>query len=404
MIADLLKIGRLAEIAVRIGVNLQPGQHLVIAAPLEAASLVREIAKHAWRAGAGGVSVQYEDQQLARIHLEEGNEETFDHAPLWHYDGLHRAMAEGAAYLRVAGSDPTLLASCDPAKKSRLQKAQAMASQQISRLVGGMEISWSAVPFAHPAWARAVFPDLPPEAAVARLWEMIFAATRVDVADPIANWKAHAARLKTRTDFLTAQKFAALKFRGPGTDLRVGLIDGHLWVGGAAQTTAGINCLPNIPTEEVFTMPHRDRVDGVVRASKPLAHGGALIENIEVRFEAGRIVEANATEGAEIFRNLIATDEGAARLGEVALVPDDSPISRSNLLYYNTLFDENAASHIAIGRPYALNAPGGRIENAIGANDSLIHVDWMIGSAEMDVDGERADGSLQPVMRQGAFV
>ena len=210
--------------------------------------------------------------------------------------------------------------------------------------------------------------------------------------------------LHARARQLNELRLAALHFRGPGTDLRVGLVDGHVWHGGSAQTTKGITCLPNIPTEEVFTMPHRGRVDGVVRATKPLSHNGTLMKGIAVRFEAGRIVEATAETGEQAFRNLIGTDDGAAHLGEVALVPDASPISQSGLLFLNTLFDENAASHIAVGRALGINAPGGNIENAAGANDSLIHVDWMIGSGEIDVDGILADGAVHPLMRSGTFL
>jgi aminopeptidase len=219
----------------------------------------------------------------------------------------------------------------------------------------------------------------------------------------VADWAAHVARLHARAAMLNDRRFDALHFTGPGTDLRVGLLPGHVWAGGTVTTTTGITCLPNIPTEEVFTMPHRDRVDGVVRATKPLSHG-SLMSGIEVKFEAGRIVAADAQVGGEVFRNLIATDDGAARLGEVALVPHASPISQSGLLFLNTLFDENAASHIAIGRALAINAPGGDIAASPGANQSLIHVDWMIGSAEIDVDGLAADGTASPLMRQGEFV
>lgn len=398
------RLDRLAEIAVRIGSNVQPGQRLIVNAPVEAVPLVRAIAAHAYRAGAAGVTPIFADQQLGRIQLLEGNEASLDAAPNWLYDGLTRAAEEGAALLSIAGNDPNLLADCDPARKARVQKAQAIASRAYAGMIGGFKLNWSIIPYANPGWARAMFPELPEADAVARLWEAIFAATRINAEDPVANWAAHAATLQARTEKLNAKRFQALHFKGPGTDLKVGLIDGHLWAGGAVHSSAGTRCLPNIPTEEVFTMPHRERVEGVVRASKPLSHGGTLIEGIEVKFEAGRITAAHARTGEQAWRNLIATDDGAARLGEVALVPDASPISRSGLLFLNTLFDENAASHIALGRALAINAPGGDTSKAEGANDSLIHVDWMIGSGEIDVDGIDAAGGAEPVMRQGAFV
>lgn len=400
----IAKLDRLGAIAVSVGVNLQRGQELIVNSPVEAVPLVRAIATHAYRAGAADVIVNFSDQELSRIHLAEGAEASFDHAPRWRYDGLVRAMSEGAAMLSVTGTDPNLLAGSDPALKARTQKAHAVAGRDLRSLIGGFNINWSIVPFANPAWAAAMFPEMPEAQAVARLWAAIFQAVRIDGPDPVANWTAHVGTLHTRARQLNELRLAAVHFRGPGTDLRVGLVDGHVWHGGSAETTRGITCLPNIPTEEVFTMPHRGRVDGVVRATKPLSHNGTLMKGIAVRFEAGRIVEATAETGEQAFRNLIGTDDGAAHLGEVALVPDASPISQSGLLFLNTLFDENAASHIAIGRALGINAPGGKIENAEGANDSLIHVDWMIGSGEIDVDGILADGAVHPLMRSGTFL
>ena len=262
---------------------------------------------------------------------------------------------------------------------------------------------------ATPAWAQAVFPGEHPQIAAQRLWDAIFAASRVDGADPVAEWDAHNARLSARTAYLNAKTYAALHFRGPGADLRVGLADGHEWAGGASRARNGIVCNANIPTEEVFTTPHCERVSGTVQATKPLSYMGTLIEDISVRFEAGRIVEAHAAKGEAVLRRVLETDEGARRLGEVALVPYSSPISKSGLLFYNTLFDENAASHIALGQAYAkCFADGDHLDEAElrarGANRSLIHIDWMIGSAQMDVDGIGADGRAEPVMRGGEFV
>jgi len=392
---------RLAEIAVKIGVNLQPQQELIVNAPVEAVDLVRAIATHAYRAGAKNVAVNFADETLSRIQAVEGSDAIFDYAPAWRYDALYRVATEGAAFLTVFGADPNLLAGCDPARLARSQKSNAVAAQAFRGLLGGFKNRWSIIPFAHQAWAQAVFPGRPE--AIDLLWSAIFAATRVASDDPVANWQAHVGQLHARAALLNQKRFAALHFTGPGTDLRVGLVDGHVWAGGAVDAADGLRCLPNLPTEEVFTMPHRDRVDGVVRATKPLSFQGSLIEGIEVRFEAGRIVAANASAGAAIFRNLIATDEGAARLGEVALVPDASPISRSGLLFQNTLFDENAASHIAIGRAFGINLAGGQIDGVAGANQSVVHVDWMIGSGEIDVDGLHANGDVEPVMRKGAF-
>ena len=265
------------------------------------------------------------------------------------------------------------------------------------------------MPFASPAWARAMFPDLKEADAVARLWDAIYAATRVDAADPVAAWEQHNAVLEARRRMLTEKRYAALRFRGPGTDLVVGLADGHAWMGGQSTAANGITGNPNIPTEEVFTTPHAARTQGHVTATKPLSYQGTLIRDIRVRFEGGVIVEAQASTGQEVLERMIGTDEGARRLGEVALVPASSPISKSGLLFLNTLFDENAASHIALGQAYKkCFVDGDTITEddfvARGGNRSLIHVDWMIGSAQVDVDGLDAQGAAEPVMRAGEWV
>lgn len=397
------KLGRLAEIAVKIGVNVQKDQELIVNAPVEARELVRRIAEHAYRAGATLVVPFFADDAVQRARYLHAADESFDFAPAWMGEAMAKAIGNGAAMLTIVGSDPMLLADCDPAKIGRAQRAAAAAMKPVRNLISAFGTNWSILSFATPAWARAIFPDLAEDEAVGRLWDAIFAVCRVDQPDPISAWRDHAAILLARCDVLNGKRFAALHFRGPGTDLRVGLADDHLWAGGATEARNGALCLPNMPTEEVFTMPHKNNVEGTVSATKPLIHGGALIEGISVRFEAGRIVEAKARTGEPVFRSLIGSDEGASRLGEVALVPDASPVSRSGLIFRNTLFDENAACHIALGQPLALNMKGG-CDPARGANESMIHVDWMIGSADIDVDGIAASGAAEPVMRAGAFV
>lgn len=397
------KLGRLAEIAIKIGVNVQKDQELIVNAPIEARELVQLIAEHAYRAGATLVVPLFADDAIQRARYRFAGDESFDFAPAWMGEAMAKAIGNGAAVLTVVGSDPMLLADCDPARIGRAQRAAAAAMKPVRNLISGFATNWSILSFATPAWARSVFPGIAEDAAVAKLWDAIFAVTRVDQPDPVAAWRDHAATLLDRCGVLNARRFAALHFNGPGTDLRVGLADDHFWAGGATEARNGAICLPNMPTEEVFTMPHRNNVEGIVSATKPLVHGGALIEGISVRFEAGRIIEARASRGEDVFKSLIGTDEGAARLGEVALVPDASPVSRSGVIFRNTLFDENAASHIALGQALALNMKGG-CDAARGANESLIHVDWMIGSAQIDVDGVTATGTAEPVMRAGAFV
>lgn len=406
---DAEKLDRLAEVAVRVGLNLQPGQDLVMTAPVSALPLVRRIVEHAYRAGAGLVTPLLSDDEVTLARYRHGADAGFDRASDWLYDGMAQAFDAGAARLAVAGGDPQLLAGQDPARVSRANKAMAQAYTPARERITRFAINWAIVAWPDPAWARLVFPDLPADAAQVRLAEAIFAASRVDAADPVAAWDAHNAALHARADWLNTQRFAALHFAGPGTDLTVGLADGHLWLGGATRAQNGVVCNPNIPTEEVFTTPHAARVDGVVRATKPLSYNGTLIEEIAVRFEGGDIVEARAKTGEAVLQQVLATDAGARRLGEVALVPHRSPISQSGLLFYNTLFDENAASHIALGQCYATCLEGGEALDAAGVaarggNASAIHIDWMIGSGEIDVDGITADGARVPVMRGGEWV
>jgi len=272
-------------------------------------------------------------------------------------------------------------------------------------------INWSILAAATPDWAKLVFPGVAEDEAVAKLWDAIFVASRATGEDPVADWKAHSAQIHKRVAMLNEKRYHALRFHSANglTDLTVGLADGHLWAGGGSTGGNGVFCNANIPTEECFTTPHKDRVDGFVQASKPLSHQGTLIENIRCRFAGGKIVEASATAGEDALQRLIATDEGASRLGEVALVPHSSPIAQSGLLFWNTLFDENAASHIALGQAYATCLIDGEQQDEVtlagrGANSSLIHVDWMIGSGAMDVDGVAGDGKSEPLMRAGEWV
>lgn len=405
---DAGQLDRLAEVAVKVGLRLQPGQDLLLTAPVEALPLVRRIAVHAYEAGAGIVTPFLSDPELALARYRHGHDESFDKAPAWLYDGMGKAFDENTARLAIVGDDPMLLANEDPEKVGRANKANSIAYTPARERITGFDINWNIIAWPGTAWAMRVFPDLSPDEAVARLAEAIFAASRVDDDDAVARWEAHNAALSQRSDWLNGQNFHALHFTGPGTDLTVGLADGHEWMGGASMAKNGITCNPNIPTEEVFTTPHAARVDGHVSSTKPLSHQGSLIDDIRVRFEGGRIVEAHAARGEKVLEKLIDSDEGARRLGEVALVPHSSPISQSGLLFYNTLFDENAACHIALGQCYAkcIRDGGSLTREQIaerGGNESVIHVDWMIGSAEIDIDGVHADGRRVPVFRKGEW-
>ena len=403
---DLLD--KLAQVAVHVGLGLAPGQDLVMTAPLTAIPLVRKITEHAYKAGAGLVTAIYSDEEATLARYRHAPDDAFDKAPGWLYEGMAKAFEGNAARLAIAGDNPMMLANEDPEKVSRATRANSRAYKPAIKKITGFDINWNIVSYPNVAWAKLVFPDLPEDQAVQKLAEAIFAASRVDRADPVAEWARHNAEIHARRDWLNAMNFSALHFTGPGTDLVVGLADGHEWKGGASLAKNGITCNPNIPTEEVFTTPHARRVDGVVRATKPLSYGGTLIEDIEMVFKDGRAVEVRARTGGEVWNKVLDTDEGARHLGEVALVPHSSPISQSGVLFYNTLFDENAACHIAMGQCYTeCFVDGASLTEAEiaerGGNSSLIHIDWMIGSDRIDIDGIRPDGSRVPVFRKGEW-
>ncbi len=401
-------LDRYAELTVRSGLNVAPGQQVVMTAPLDAVPLVRRITEHAYRAGASLVTTLYSDDATTLARYAHAPDAAFDTAPSWLFNGMAEAFKGGAARLAIAGEDPALLVGQDATKLSRANKARSLAYRPALELITGFAINWCVIAAATPAWAKSVFPDLAPDQALARLWQAIFSCTRADLPDPVGAWVSHSAALARRTTLLNVKRYAALKYRGPGTSLTLGLADDHVWKGGSGMARNGIVCNANIPTEEVFTCPHKDRVDGTVCSTKPLSYQGTLIDGIKVRFEKGRIVEMTAAKGEDAFRSLISTDEGAARLGEVALVPHSSPISKSGIIFNNTLFDENAASHIAVGQSYGENIRNGGNRSPeekaeLGANTSLVHVDWMIGSGELDVDGVLADGTAEPLMRRGEW-
>ena len=405
-----------ADLTVGVGLNLQPGQRLLVIGPLanggvalDAAPLVREIAASAYRAGASLVEALWGDEGLQLARFRDAPRTSFDHCSRWLPGALAAHVDAGDAVVSVYANDPDHLKDQDSALVSALQMATARAVRPFRDRISRNDTNWTVVAAAAPAWARRVFPDDAPEIGVARLWDAIARLCRLDGPDPISAWHAHLDRLARRRDRLNARRYDALRYTGPGTDLVIGLPAAHLWVSGQSTSRSGILFAPNLPTEEVFTMPHKDRVNGVVASTKPLSYGSRLIEHFTLEFLDGRIVRASAARGEDVLRELIATDAGAARLGEIALVPHGSPISQSGLLFYNTLFDENAASHLAIGSAYRFTMTGGETMDdatfeGAGGNRSAVHVDFMIGGAQLDIDGVFADGTAEPLVRQGEFV
>ncbi len=405
---DPKKLEKLAEVAVKVGLRLEAGQDLVMTAPLAAIRLVRMITRQAYMAGAGLVTTFYSDEDTTLSRYRHAQDASFDKASGWLYEGMAKAFAGNAARLAIAGDNPMMLAGQDPSKVARANKANSMAYKPALEKISNFDINWNIISYPNPAWAKQVFPELGEQEAIKELADAIFAASRVDLDDPVAAWTEHNANLRKRSTWLNGERFSALKFTGPGTDVTIGLADDHEWHGGESTAKNGITCNPNIPTEEVFTTPHALKVEGYVSSTKPLSHQGTLIDGIQVKFEGGRIVEAKATKGEEVLNKVLDTDEGARRLGEVALVPHSSPISASGILFYNTLFDENASCHIALGQCYSkCFLDGASLSQdqitAKGGNSSLIHIDWMIGSDKVDIDGISADGSVKPVMRKGEW-
>lgn len=397
------RLRKYARLAVRAGINVQPGQELIIGADVTEASFMRLVAEEAYEAGAINVHIAYGDEAGTLVRYAHGSPEAIAYAPAWLAEAYAERVKAGAGYMRLLSGDPALLKDVPAEKIAISSKAQGVASQGLSQAImaGG---SWSAIGYASGPWAKMVFPNDSEVVAVDKLWDAIFLCCHIDEEDPVTSWLRHQEILEAKQQVLSERRYSALHFKGGGTDIRIGLADNHLWSGGRFQTNGGAKCSPNVPTEEVFTMPHRDRVEGVVRSSKPLSVRGTLIDGIEMTFEGGKVVKATATQGEEVLNGLLETDEGARHLGEVALVPNSSRVSRANVLFYNTLFDENAACHIALGRALSVNmrdydTSSDDERKANGFNSSLIHVDWMIGSDQIDVDGIRQDGSAEPLMR-----
>lgn len=397
-----------ADVIVRVGVNLQPGQRLLVRADLQTVDLVRAVVRSAYRVGARFVDVVWSDEQLNLVRLEEAARDSLGHVAAWQPAVSIDYLEAGDALVSIYAATPTLLAGQDPEAVSTMLRAAAHAAKPVSDLVQRNAAAWVVVSYPTPGWAAAVLPEAPGEAQLKRLWQAIASTCRLDQPDPVAAWQAHVRELAARADYMNIRRYDALRFSGPGTDLTVGLVAEHLWAGGGATSEGGGPFVPNLPTEEIFTLPHQGRAEGVIHSSRPLNYGGTLIDDFSINFSNGRVTAVSAASGAATLQRLIETDEGAARLGEVALVPASSPVGRTGLLFANTLFDENAASHLALGNGYrGCVREGNAMDDArfaaIGGNLSIVHVDFMIGSAAMDVDGIYPDGRSEAVMRGGEW-
>ncbi|MBI5353919.1 MAG: aminopeptidase [Chloroflexi bacterium] len=403
-----------AEAIVKVGLNIRSGQRLIInlaatrGVPLQFAPLVREVAKAAYSVGARYVDVIWGDEEMLRLRAQYAPRDSFDEYSTWQIDAVMRMIENGDALLSIGGSNPDLLGGLDPEVVGMLQKTQLQKFSKIGEKISVNAINWCVVAAAGEAWAKKVFPDLSPEKAQEKLWQAIFETTRIDQPDPVAAWQTHIVNLRKRAKYLQTKQYTALHYSAPGTDFTLGLPSGHLWFSAQAMAQNGVAFTANMPTEEVFTLPDRNRADGVVSSTFPLSYAGTLIEDFQVTFENGRVVKVSAKKGEAALQKLVDTDEGSHRLGEVALVPASSPIAQRGHLFYNTLFDENASCHIAIGRAYRFTLTGGEELNdeeftAAGGNVSLNHVDFMIGSPSMDIDGINRDGTHEPLMRKGEW-
>lgn len=409
---EMLK--KYAEVIVKIGLNIRKGQRLIITnsrirgVPLQAAPLVREVVRVAYEIGARYVDVIWGDEELLRIRLQNAPRETLTEYPKWQIAGLMDMVEHGDAMLTIVADNPDLMSGLDSEAVATLQKVHLENYRPVGTAVSRSAVNWCLVAASSRAWGAKIFPDVSPEEADSKLWKAIFESTRIDQPDPVAAWMSHIENLRTRSKYLQSKQYSSLYYKAPGTDLTLGLPRGHKWISARMPAENGVDFTANMPTEEVFTLADRNRAEGTVTATMPLSYGGTLIEDFSVTFANGRIVKVNAKKGEAVLKKLIETDEGATRLGEIALVPASSPIAKRGQLFYNTLFDENASCHLAVGRAYRFNLEGGEqmtdeeFEKR-GGNNSLTHVDFMIGSNKMNIDGIREDGSAESVMRKGEW-
>jgi len=404
------KLKKYADLFVRAGGNVQKGQLVIISCMVDAAYFGRLVRDAAYDAGASDVRIDWLDDTTTRAMYLNGASEIFDEYPDWKVQKFKEQDDKGAVYLHIISSDPDNLAGVEPDRLRRLSIATQTATKEHAALTMSSTLRWSIVAIPSSKWATKVFPSLAEAEAIDKLWELILKASRADGADPVADWQKHDKTFAKNIEYLNGQNFASLRFKtGIGSDFTVGLVQNHVWDGGSDSDKNDIRFFPNIPTEEIFTMPHREIAEGRVVASMPLSHQGSLIEGFEMTFKDGKVVSYKADKNQETLKNIIEMDDGAARLGEVAIVANSSPIGQMNTLFYNTLFDENASAHLALGRAYPKNMKDGdklTTEELVakGGNYSLTHVDFMFGTADMCITGIKADGTEVLFFENGEFI
>ncbi|WP_018933499.1 aminopeptidase [Gracilibacillus lacisalsi] len=404
---ELLK--KYAQLALHTGVNLQEGQGLLVQAPIEAIELVRIVVKEAYEMGAKNVHVEWKDDQLTYLKMKHAPMEVLETFPEWRKDAMVSMVKEGYAVLNIYGENPDLLQDIDGKRMAAVTKASSTALKEYRDYLMNDRARWSIVGYPTTEWAQKIYPDLNAKEAKEQLWKEIFRIARADQDDPIEAWNEHNQLLRNAREYLNEKNYAKLHFQATGTDLTIELPEGHIWHGGAAKATDGVTFNPNIPTEEVFSMPHKYGVNGQVTSTKPLSFQGQLIENFTLTFKDGKVVDYSCKKGEGALKQLLeADDDGASRLGEVALVPHESPVSQAGIIFFNTLFDENASCHIALGKAYPTNIKGGsdmkeKEMDQYGVNDSIVHEDFMIGSADMNIDGITKDGEKEAIFRNGTW-
>lgn len=395
-----------ARLAVEVGINLKEKEGVIITTTTEGLPLARQVAKEGYKAGAKHVEISLNDDEMTLMRYQYGSDQVFESFPEWKISNIRDIYEDNYHHVFIISPDPELLKKVDQEKVKISQKTQSAAMAPVMKYRMTGITKWAIVAVPSVGWAKSIFPNDSDEKAVEKLWDYIIKATRLDHDDPVASWKIHDDNLKKYENYLNENDFLKLKLEGPGTDLEVFLADDHNWIGGSNDDNNGVPYMANIPTEEVFTTPHAYKVNGTLKATKPLSVHGNLVNNFGFTFKDGKVVDFYAEEGYDVIKNLLDSDEGAKRLGEVALVQDDSPISNTNILFNNTLFDENASVHFALGRAYGYAIKNGTTMtqeelDKKGANYSLIHVDFMVGGPELQITAYRKNGEEVQLFKDG---